>query len=141
VKTFADSRRMANALLLAALPAVVAFMVPSCSSPDRSDGASDAANDGTADGAMYICPRDMPTTGDSCDIAAQSSVPGAVPVCGYLTSFSNPCNGSVDCYCEHGAWLCGPTCVSEGGQSVGDAGGPDASVEASGEAGLSDSHE
>jgi hypothetical protein len=137
VKTFADSRRLANALLLAALPAVVAFMVSGCSSPDRSDGASDAASDGT----MGMCPRDMPTTGDSCDIAAQSSVPGAVPVCGYLTSFSNPCNGSVDCYCEHGAWLCGPTCVYEGGQSVGDARSPEASVEDSGDAGLSDGHE
>jgi hypothetical protein len=51
----------------------------------------------------------MPSTGAACNVANQSSVPGSVPECGYVTD-TNEC-GAANCYCEHAAWVCGPTCA------------------------------
>jgi hypothetical protein len=48
------------------------------------------------------CPADVPQSGSACTAGGAT--------CGYLTSAS-ACGGSVDCYCEGGAWSCGPTCT------------------------------
>lgn len=63
------------------------------------------------------CPADLPETGRPC------SPENAY--CGYTTS-TNPC-GADNCYCQGGAWTCGPTCVislDSGGQPS-DAGTPE----------------
>jgi hypothetical protein len=72
-----------------ALVAIGVFVVAGCSSQDQS------------------CPAQMPSTGDACNIANDPSVPG-LGYCGYATD-TNEC-GAADCYCEHGAWRCSPTC-------------------------------
>jgi hypothetical protein len=47
------------------------------------------------------CPTDLPETGSTCTAA------GAY--CGY-TTMTNAC-GAANCYCQGGAWSCGPTCI------------------------------
>jgi hypothetical protein len=47
------------------------------------------------------CPASLPASGDPC------TADGAY--CGYVTS-TNEC-GAANCYCQHDAWNCGPTCV------------------------------
>jgi hypothetical protein len=55
------------------------------------------------------CPADLPVSGTACNIANQTSELGSVPECGYATG-TNEC-GADNCYCEHGSWLCSPTCA------------------------------
>jgi hypothetical protein len=47
------------------------------------------------------CPANLPHTGSACTAAGAQ--------CGYATS-TNAC-GAANCYCQGGAWSCGPTCV------------------------------
>jgi len=58
------------------------------------------------------CPMDLPKAGGACTPAGAE--------CGY-SNIANGC-GAADCYCQGGAWSCGPTCVTEAGLS-GDASG------------------
>jgi hypothetical protein len=59
------------------------------------------------------CPADVPQTGSACTAA------GAY--CGYSNQ-PNPC-GADNCYCQGGAWTCGPTCIFDAGASDAPAGG------------------
>jgi hypothetical protein len=64
------------------------------------------------------CPADLPETGSPC------SPENAY--CGYTTS-TNPC-GADNCYCQGGAWSCGPTCtvpLDSGGQPSDASGTPE----------------
>ncbi|HEY1690988.1 MAG TPA: hypothetical protein VGG39_02435 [Polyangiaceae bacterium] len=55
------------------------------------------------------CPADLPATGGACSVPPnQSSVPGAVPECNYVTE-TNEC-GAAFCVCTKEAWVCGATC-------------------------------
>ena len=53
-------------------------------------------------GRSAPCPADVPQSGSACTAAGAT--------CGYVTSAS-ACDGSMDCYCQGGAWSCGPTCA------------------------------
>src|SRR5580658_6263852 len=88
-----------------------------------SDAGSDASADADADlvgvmpdaayGVPSTCPADVPQNGSACTAA------GAY--CGYSNQ-PNPC-GADNCYCQGGAWSCGPTCVFDAGTSDAPAGG------------------
>jgi hypothetical protein len=49
------------------------------------------------------CPTEVPQSGSACTAAGAT--------CGYVTQ-AIACGGSVDCYCQGGAWSCSPTCVT-----------------------------
>jgi hypothetical protein len=58
------------------------------------------------------CPAALPQTGSAC------TPEGAY--CGYTTS-TNAC-GADNCYCQSGAWGCGPTCIIDDASTSADAG-------------------
>jgi hypothetical protein len=58
------------------------------------------------------CPLNLPESGSACTAA------GAY--CGYSNQ-PNPC-GADNCYCQGGAWSCGPTCIFEAGTTDAPAG-------------------
>jgi hypothetical protein len=78
---------------------------------------------GCPDGAAYCqaqclngtwqapCPPDIPESGSACTTGAY---------CGY-SGQPNP-RGADNCYCQGGAWNCGPTCVFEAGTTDGPTG-------------------
>jgi hypothetical protein len=63
------------------------------------------------------CPTNLPETGSAC------TPEGAE--CGY-SNVANAC-GADNCYCEGGAWSCGPTCAIEASTDGGFDGGTEAS--------------
>jgi hypothetical protein len=97
----------------AVLITIAGFLVAGCSNSSSSQDDS--------------CPPALPITGTACRLSPQSSVPGAVPVCGYVTD-TNAC-GAANCYCGDAGWSCDPTCVIDASidQSVTDAPRGDAS--------------
>jgi hypothetical protein len=82
---------------------------PGCSVPYGTDaglqGSLDSggdASEGDAADGDYACAVDAPEDGSACPAEGQE--------CGYLLPYVTMCNGSSDCYCQGGAWTCGPTC-------------------------------
>ncbi len=59
-----------------------------------------SATPGVPDG-QAPCPADLPAAGSACSPEGSE--------CGYETT-TNAC-GADNCYCQGGAWNCGPTCV------------------------------
>jgi hypothetical protein len=107
-----------------------------CSPTLACDGVIDgcSSNCQCLDGTWQApCPAEVPQSGSACTAGGAT--------CGYLTS-AVACDGSVDCYCQGGAWSCAPTCIiaiEDASTDAADAGAEaDAADAGGGDAGPSD---